>query len=524
MSAVFPSALRPQAKGVSLSAPVGGWNARDSIAVMPASDALVMDNWFPEDSSVRVRPGSVRHATVEEASPRIRSLLSFKSADGTAQLFAATDEGIYDVTEGGEIDTAETSCTNGVWQYTNFSNASGSRLFCCNGVDNAKVWDGTSWLDLSETSSPALTGLDTTKISNVTAFKGRLYFCEKDSLDFWYLPVNSFAGEAKRYPMSATFQRGGYLVAIDSWTVDGGNGIDDYLVMITSEGEVAVFQGYDPENAQYWSRVGVYFIGAPLSRRCFVKLGGDLGLLTARGLFPLSKALQTADVDKQIAFSDKIRNAWSVYITQGRGHFGWEAQTFPEGPLLLVNVPVQSSPEINFQYSYQFVMNLTSGAWCRFLGMPAEVWCLHEGELYFARFGVVSKAWTGTDDAGQPVDARVKSAFMYPAGRGNLAQITLLRPIFETSATNLPIQFTIDTDYTERELPKAGSVAEQFAGVWDAGNWDEVLWAGASALAKWRTIFHTPGKALALRLRVLNKGATIVWNATDFILKRGGLM
>lgn len=524
MSSVFPSALRAQAKGVSLAAPVGGWNARDSIAVMPASDALVMDNWFPEDSSVRVRPGSVSYATVEEVSPRVRSLLSFKSADGTGQLFAATDEGIYDITAGGTFDTPETLCTNGVWQSTNFSNATGSRLFCCNGEDKAKVWDGTSWLDLDDNSSPALTGLDTTKITNVTAFKGRLYLCEKDSLDFWYLPVNSFAGEAKRYPMAATFQRGGYLVAIDSWTVDGGSGIDDYLVMITSEGEVAVFQGYDPENAAYWARVGVYFIGSPLSRRCFVKLGGDLGLLTSRGLFPLSKALQTADIDKQIAFSDKIRNAWTVYINQGRELFGWEAQTFPEGPLLLVNVPIQSVADGGFQYSYQFAMNLTSGAWCRFLGMPAEVWCLHEGELFFARLGEVSKAWTGADDNGQPIDARVKSAFMYPAGRGNLAQITLIRPIFETSASNLPMQFSIDTDYAERGLPAAGAVATQFAAVWDQSNWDEAVWAGASALAKWRTVFHTPGKALALRLRVLNKSATIVWNATDFILKRGGLM
>lgn len=529
---LLASSRRPSATGASIPSPVGGWNARDSIASMPQSDAVFLDNWFPEDSYVRVRPGFKPFATIPEdiwepAEPdlhNVRTLLSYKSREGVGKLFAAAEDGIYDITAGGEQLTPEVAATDGRFQYLNFVTAGGSFLFCCNGVDDVLLYDGTDWKELNEESDPALTGLPSSSITNVTNFKHRLYLCEKDSLDFWYLPVNSFAGEAQRYPMQAIFKRGGYLVAIDSWTMDGGSGIDDFLILITSEGEVAVFQGYDPANIGNWALVGLFYIGRPLSRRCFVKLGGDLGILTSQGLFQISQALQTADASDRLAISDKIRNAWHSYIEQGKDEFGWEATVFPEGSFLLVNVPVKSFPEFNSQYSYQFVMNLTSGAWCRFVGMPAETWCTHEGKLFFAQHNRIFQAWEGTDDNLQPIDARVKTAFMYPSGRGNLSQITLLRPIFDATSADIPVQLLVDSDFSQKELQPSYLEYAQQSSLWDVALWDEAVWSGTSVQAHWRTVFHSPGKALALRLRIFNQGATIIWNATDFILKKGGMM
>jgi hypothetical protein len=47
----------------------------------------------------------------------------------------------------------------------------------------------------------------------------------------------------------------------------------DYLVLITSEGEVAIFNGYDPSNAATWALVGVFNMGKPMSKRCTSKNG-----------------------------------------------------------------------------------------------------------------------------------------------------------------------------------------------------------------------------------------------------------
>jgi len=47
-----------RAAGVaSLPAPVGGWNARDSLANMESTDAVILDNLFPTVSSVNLRGG-----------------------------------------------------------------------------------------------------------------------------------------------------------------------------------------------------------------------------------------------------------------------------------------------------------------------------------------------------------------------------------------------------------------------------------------------------------------------------------
>ena len=36
-----------KAKTASIPSPIGGWNARDSLANMAATDAVTMNNWFP---------------------------------------------------------------------------------------------------------------------------------------------------------------------------------------------------------------------------------------------------------------------------------------------------------------------------------------------------------------------------------------------------------------------------------------------------------------------------------------------
>jgi hypothetical protein len=48
---------------VSVPAPIGGLNARDAIADMKATDAVIMDNWVPGPTSVSIRSGYVQWVT-----------------------------------------------------------------------------------------------------------------------------------------------------------------------------------------------------------------------------------------------------------------------------------------------------------------------------------------------------------------------------------------------------------------------------------------------------------------------------
>ena len=61
----------------SLPAPVGGWNARDSLANMNPTDAVTLNNLFPGVSSVALRGGYKKHAT--GMTGQIESLLVYNA-------------------------------------------------------------------------------------------------------------------------------------------------------------------------------------------------------------------------------------------------------------------------------------------------------------------------------------------------------------------------------------------------------------------------------------------------------------
>lgn len=515
------SPVRDLSSGTSLPPPVGGWNAKDPIASMPATDAVYLDNFFPRTSDVTIRKGTAEYATVPESTAldphNIRTLLSYSAPDGTRQLFAAADDGLYDISVTGEQLSVDSACTSASWQWINTATAGGHFLWCCNGVDKSRYYDGSAWVVLDGASTPALTGITSTDAINISLFKTRLILVEKSSLSFWYLPVVSVAGAASEYPLTSIFKRGGYLMATESWTIDAGDGADDYFVAITSEGEIAVYKGTDPSNAATWALVGVYFVGRPVGRRCFARLGGDLCVITTSGVMTLSKALLSATVDRASAITDKIQRAFTDYLSTFQTEFGWQAVLYSEGPFLLVNIPLGN------RRSYQFVMNTMTKSWCRFTGMDAECWVVHGGELFYAAGNTVRKAWTGAYDLGGAIQARAKQAPNYFGQRGKVKRVALLRPIF-TSGANVKAQIGLDADYNEGSFRGSALSYVQLVAYWDQSLWDAGYWSGSLTWAQWRTVAHRPGRALSLRLRINSHGSTLLWNATDFVLEGGGVL
>lgn len=511
---------------ISLPAPTGGWNARDPLTGMDKADAIQLDNWFPRLTNVMLRKGWQSYATIPTDSPavphNIRSLMGYSSPAGVSKLFAGDNSGIYDVTGGGVCTTNLSAATNGEWQYVNMSTPGGDFLWMCNGVDKCKLYDGSTWTVLDGTSTPALTGITSTDVANVSIWKHRLILTKKNSLSFYYLPLDSIAGAASEFPLGSLFHLGGYIMATASWSLDAGEGLDDHFVVITSKGEVAVYKGTNPADSTAFSLMGIFNIGTPLGRKCFTKVGGDLCVLTVSGIFPLSKALISASINAGTAISDKIVSAWQSAVEAQQSAFGWQVTVYPEASMLLVNVPIGREDTLNIVYSYQFVMNTITGKWCRFTGQNAEAWCVLDGVLYFACHDMVAKAWYGTTDNGAIIDARAGESFQ-ELTQAPTKHITMLRPNM-TADANVTLTFGIDVDY--RTDPNVGSTSDLSldGDTWDNGRFDSARWVGEVTILKWRTVSHMPGGALSLRLRLATKGVSITWNATDLIVENCGLI
>lgn len=501
----------------SQPAPVGGWNARDSIANMDPSDAALMVNWLPTTSDLVMRSGYTNWATGIGA--QVNTLMQYNALGTNRKLFAAAGSGIYDVTTQGAVGApVVTGLNNSQWQYVNFSTPGGQFLCAVNGVDSYQVYNGAAWQAVTAVSAPiSLTGVTTSQLVHVNAFKQRLYFIQANSLSAWYLPPNSVGGAASQLDFGAIFKRGGYLMAMATWSLDAGYGMDDYAVWITSEGEVAVYKGTDPSSASTWSLIGVYLIGAPLGRRCFAKYSGDLALICRDGLVPFSRDLMSSRVNTSVALSNKIQWAISTATSNYSGNFGWQVQLYPDQNMILLNVPVGIGSQ------EQYVMNTVTGSWCRFTGWAANCWELWQDKIYFGGNGVVNLAWNGTTDNGVAITAEAIPAFSYFGAQSQLKRFTMARPILNTNGSP-GILMGLNIDFDTSSPIGVPTYSPTATAIWDASLWDAAVWGNDMTIKRdWQYVSGL-GYAAALHMKVTSSNAIVRWVSTDYVMEAGGVL
>lgn len=509
-------AQRAVASVESLPAPVGGWNARDSLANMSPTDAVTLTNFIPNVSSVDIRPGYTEWAT--GLSGQVQTLMNY-TAGATSKLWAATSVGsFYNVTAQGAVGAASvTGLTNGWWEYTNISTAGGSYLVAVNGNDSLQLYDGSAWTSITAVSTPAITGVTTSNLSNVTLFKNRLWFIEKNSLRAWYLPTSSIAGAAQSFDLSAIAKFGGRLVDLETWTIDAGYGADDNLAFMTSEGEMIVYRGTDPASSATWALMGVWTLGSPVGSRCLLKYGGDILVLTFDGLFPMASTLQSSRLDPRVALSDKIQGAITAATSAygSKTATGWQIVYNAKANAVWVNVPVAVGSQ------QQYLMNTITNGWCNFTGWAANCWEDFGDDPYFGGNGVVCKAFdTSYADNGTNIDGSAIQAFNYFGSRGVKKYFTRAQTSIFTNGQPA-IQVGMNVDFNVADSTSPLSYLPSTYGLWDAGMWDTALWgSGLSISNTWQGITGI-GYCGGLQMKTASKGVQISWASTDVVYQTG---
>jgi hypothetical protein len=494
----------------SMPAPIAGLNYRDPISQMRPQYALVLDNVICRPGYVEVRKG--RQNTATGFSATVETLMPYNRVDGTRFLFAAAGTGIFDATASGAIGAAVVGGrTSAYFYHVQYSTAAGNYLICGNGVDNAKIFDGAVWADLGAT----VVVLNT--ITHVSVWKHRLWLVQKNTMAAWYLPTDAIAGAAVKFDFAGVFTRGGNLLAVIPWTIDSGVGPDDYLLAISSMGEVAVYKGTDPAAASTFALVGVYYVSPPIGRRFYAKIGGDVVLLTQQGLVSFSRFFQSTQVDARNFISDNINQLLSQDIASYGSTQGWEVVVYLEDNFLLIQVP---SGGVGSRY--QYVMSTITKGWSRFLVSPAVTWAISGGVLYHGQTALVANSWTGGLDVDTGIAYTVIPAFSYFKDMREKL-FTLARLTINTDqppALKTALLRNFDQAYT---LP-AVFVKPPLGSVWDVALWDVALWSGLSVVyAKW---YSLPGLAYAATqvIRGTSVGSVFQLIALDYVYQPGELL
>lgn len=431
-------------------------------------------------SAVDVSSSGSGTVTVYEVDEPTVETLAVWQGPSSSKLFAAAGGAIWDVTAASAGTFAYTPAGgSNRWQSWMHTTSGGAYLFMVNGTDAPIHYDGSSW------TAPTITGITASDAVTGITHKKRIWLVLGNSTKAAYLATEAVAGAATEFQFGSLFTRGGYLLALATWTRDGGSGADDYLVAISSRGQVALYQGTDPASADTWALVGVFDVPTPIGRRCFTRFGADVLLITVEGVFPLSQLLSVDQSQaERVAISERISQAFNDAAISYSSNWGWEACVYPRGTRLIVNIPTAESSAAR-----QYVMNTLTGAWCEFDNHNANTWVVYNDDLYFAgNAGDVYRADTGRADIATPITAIGQTAYS-AFGTPQLKRFSMTKPLITASGSNRPaLGISVDFVETQNLSTFSGSAVASGA-LWDSASWDSSSWGGADVqISDWSTV------------------------------------
>lgn len=497
----------------SVPAPVGGLNARDSIANMKPTDAIILDNWVPGTTSVAIRKGYTAWST-GYASP-VETLMPYQAATAT-KLFAASGTSIYDATSSGAVGAAVvTGKTNARWQTINFSNSGGQFMYAVNGADNALLYNGSTWVSITGVSTPAITGVNTNLFKDVQVYGRRIWFTEKNSFRVWYLPVDAIAGAATSIDLGPLFILGGSLQGMVAWQVSSEFGTTSYAAFVSSEGEIGLYAGNNPDSADTWALVGTFRVGKPVGQRFWHKVGSDIVLICEDGFIPLSKAAIMNRQSQSDAISYKITNLVNSDIDTWGSQFGWQILLYPLGNKLICNAPRGSTSD-----NIQYVMNTITNQWCRYTGVPSICWTLLLDRPYFGGATAVYQAETGYNDNGAAIMSDIMPAYSYFGSPGINKLFTATRPIISANGNFQP-KIALTTNFNAQPPSSTPTLSLGVNGsAWDVSPWDVSSWGGTVMTStNWQWLGGI-GFAVTIRMQATTKDMSADWQSTDYLWER----
>lgn len=506
-----------------LPAPIAGLNARDSISAMQPQFAIKLDNYIPSDNKLILRSGYSSYVKLSGGERAgVKTLVSYTKPNDD-RMIALYNKKAYNVTSPSavseyDVEFSDTRCQT--VQYKNY-------IYFMNGLDVPKVFyiddsDIEHFEDWGFTSE----SLQAARIIAGGVSKEFLWFVEKNTLKAWYpKEAGNISGELYSFDLAQVAKRGGELVAVANWTIDGGQGIDDYTVFITSEGEALVYTGSNPNDANSWSLKGSYVMSKPIGYQCLLPYQGDIVIISEDGYIPLSKALATANTGQSnIAFSDLIRGLVLDRTANNKDKEGWQGIIYSKKGYGIFNVPVSQQFE-------QHVINVNTGAWCRFTNIRALCWCEFNGDMYFGSDDSVFKFGNAYSDNGVQIEGHIEQAYTN-LGTDQLKKVQLLNPRTKSS-TSYALTIYTNMDFEDKDLNYYSNIGTIGQTKWNTAKWS----SSANPIGtKWSTLKTTKirsqwiannstGFKCSVVFKTKTKGNVIEWYDTGIRFEVGtGIM
>jgi len=492
---------RPQlARLTQIPAPTGGLNRIDPVAALPPGDCTLLSNLVAAEFGLRSRLGFHEWVTnlTGTIDNTVRTIMPFggsKQNHSTDRVFATTDKGIWDVTASTQAPAAPAGVT--AFGTVNADSGRGSsvvavdntgahNLIYCDEANGYFVYrEATAdWVKVAQgagatqVAAPA----DPTQFVQVCLYASRLWFVQKDSTKAWYLGVfggPAIYGTANQFDFGPYFRGGGTLIGLYNWTIDGGSGVINRLVAVSTSGDIVIFQGIDPSLAVQWSLVGIWNVGnMPAGRNIATTFGGDLLVLSTIGVIPLSRlVIGNPIVDRTQYATYKITNLFNFLMYSFSAQKGWSIRLNPQDNTFMITVPATGGKT-------QLVMALTNRSWTQYTGLDINCNEILNGVMYFGttdgrvcqHTDYIDGVLLSNPNAFTPITCQLLTAFQ-SLGTPIKKVLQIIRPRFlaQGITPNVAIAAKYDFDLSVPAAPTGQALASGSA-VWDTAVWDTALW------------------------------------------------
>ena len=486
--------------------PVRGVDTRVAVSLGDPLHCIYTYNLIPYDYGMKVRPGYREHQ-IGLGAP-VHTVIPFEgvASDGADdRLFVVTNEGIYDVSVAGAAPilkaTFVVQTPDAGWgTYSHYvTDADNNLLFYADSKNGLFEYDPLTDIFAPVDQADFTGGIVTENINFVVVYKQRIWFIEEQKNNAWYLPVGSKQGACEAFFFDSKFTHGGALAGLYNWSVDGGEGLDDYLVAVSRGGDVLPYNGTDPSDTDTWAVHGTYYIGeVPVGPGVGIQTGGTLYLLSITGLNDMNLLLQGVDselsghrVDAP-AITNKISERIRSRMVSSLDTYGWDVKLIPSEGGMLINSP-DITPGDQLQYQYNF----SSHGWGFWSGVPINAFDSYKGTIIFGDAdGRVLIMDVPVDDLlltpvggvnGRDIVFSVLTGYQPMDAEGLFKRVHRIRADFITSGSiAFNCQPRYDYDLSDADLGLSPPAIE--GGLWDSAIWDADMWSAASLIGENRVI------------------------------------
>lgn len=511
----------------------GGINSVAAAGNVPPADALFLYNMIPNDYGVRVRNGCREHCPPIPNGNPVLSLIPFSTMQAAAapndKMFAATQDGIYDVSTPGVTPVRVLAWPNpiapaGYVSWHAFATIAGQFLLVCDLVNGYYVYTAAT----NTWAQGNITSADEVQMDFVTVWKNRVWFIQRNSGRAWYLPVGSISGNATAFDFGNKFKYGGWLKSLWNWTLDAGEGMDDYLVAISSAGDMVVYKGTDPAQASTFNMVGWWFIGRTTQgRRQANDMGGELLVLSTYGVLQLSKVIAGLPVtDEGASISYKINSRLNVFMQWTWQEFGWDIKLYPRGQLIFITTP----KEVGKPWM-QFVYSVTTRSWAQFVDLhmtSCEPW---RGNFYFGTDTGQVMVYDGFSDnvliaddgaSAKAIDWEMLTGYQMYTNAPEFKRVHFLRPQFVGTAKPI-YSIKASYDFDLQRIVGSPPYVDPKTGLWNTGIWENAYWGGSYIVDQPPRGAAGMGRHIAIAMKGRSAVETI-HVGTDVLFDKGGML